>query len=58
MPMRNIAEKTSENSNGAALLLGLSMLAGVLFAIATYGWMANGTSIYLTMIQNGLAWCL
>lgn len=58
MPMRNIADKTSENRNGAALVVGFSALAGVLFAIATYGWMANGTSIYLTMIQNGLAWCL
>lgn len=36
---------------GAAVFLGLS---GAVF----YGWVQHGSSIFLTLTENGLSWCL
>ncbi|WP_198539669.1 hypothetical protein [Rhizobium sp. LCM 4573] len=36
---------------GAAAFIGLS---GAVF----YGWVQQGSSIFLTLVENGLSWCM
>jgi hypothetical protein len=50
-------DRTSAGLNLPLIVLAVMIAAG-LGGLAFYGWISLGSSMFLTLAQTGLAWCM
>lgn len=57
-----MSRDTIEADHSGSIYLPLSIAAGLFLlgigGAAFYGWVAYGSSIFLSMAETGLSWCL